>query len=133
MRPPNPVVSPVRTRRFRSLTALDALDFFQADVHGGVGPFFVTFLATSLHWTPDRIGTVIFASRIAGLCAQAPIGAIVDKFKAKGADYCNFQRADCPCLHRHCQGAELSCDSAWPTLYHGSRCLFRSAWLVEPG
>jgi predicted MFS family arabinose efflux permease len=62
---------------------LDALNFFQADVHGGVGPFLVTFLATSLHWTPDRIGTVMFASGIAGLCAQAPTGALVDKLKAK--------------------------------------------------
>jgi hypothetical protein len=38
-------------RRSRSLAASDALNFFQADVHGGVGPFLVTFLASTLHWT----------------------------------------------------------------------------------
>jgi len=80
---PEPTCLACQNKTLRSLTALDALNFFQADVHGGVGPFLVTFLATSLHWTPDRIGTVMFASGIAGLCAQAPTGALVDKLKAK--------------------------------------------------
>jgi MFS family permease len=83
MRFPNPLVPSGVKRRSRSLVALDALNFFQADVHGGVGPFMVTFLATSLHWTPDRIGLVMFASGILGLCAQAPCGALVDQLKLK--------------------------------------------------
>ncbi|MGA8655987.1 MAG: MFS transporter [Chthoniobacterales bacterium] len=79
----NPLVPSGIKRHSRSLVALDALNFFQADVHGGVGPFLVTFLATSLHWTPDRIGLVMFASGIVGLCAQAPSGALVDQLKPK--------------------------------------------------
>jgi predicted MFS family arabinose efflux permease len=83
VRPPDPLVAPGIKRRSRSLAALDTLNFFQADVHGGVGPFLVTFLVTSLHWTPDRIGMVMFASGIVGLCAQAPGGALVDQCKPK--------------------------------------------------
>jgi predicted MFS family arabinose efflux permease len=83
VRPPDSLVAPGIKRRSRSLAALDALNFFQADVHGGVGPFLVTFLATSLHWTPDRIGMAMLASGIVGLCAQAPGGALVDQCKPK--------------------------------------------------
>lgn len=81
-----PVISPLKPRgkpRLHSLAALDWLNFFQADVHGGVGPFLVTYLATTLHWTPDRIGTVMFASGILGLCAQAPGGSLVDQLRPK--------------------------------------------------
>jgi hypothetical protein len=77
------LVRPGGKQRLRSLVALDPLNFFQADIHGGVGPFLVTFLAATLHWTPDRIGTVMFASGIAGLCAQTPGGALVDQLKSK--------------------------------------------------
>ena len=83
VRPLSPFIQSGSKRHLRSLVALDALNFFQADVHGGVGPFLVTFLATTLHWTPDRIGMVMFASGVLGLCAQAPCGALVDQLKPK--------------------------------------------------
>jgi hypothetical protein len=124
MRPLNPLVSPVRTRRFRSLTALDALNFFQADVHGGVGPFLVTFLATSLHWTPDRIGTVMFASRIAGLCAQPPTGALVNKLKAKRLIVAVSAALIALACIAIVKAPKLSGNSGGPILYRGSRCLF---------
>jgi predicted MFS family arabinose efflux permease len=79
----DPVASSARKRRSPSLAALDALNFFQADVQGGVGPFLVTYLAASLRWAPDRIGLVMFASGILGLCAHAPCGALVDQLKPK--------------------------------------------------
>lgn len=93
---------------------MDALNFFQADLHGGVGPFLVTFLATSLHWTPDRIGTVTFAYGIAGLCAQAPIGALVDKFKAKRLIIAVSAALVALACIAIVTGPSYPCDSGWP-------------------
>jgi hypothetical protein len=54
---------------------LDALSFFQADIDRGVGPFFVTFLAATLHWTPDLIGGVMFVSGIAWRWSSIAVGS----------------------------------------------------------
>ncbi len=62
----------------RSLRALDALNVFLADIQGDVGPFLVVFLAASLHWKPQAIGGVMFASGLAGVLAQIPAGALID-------------------------------------------------------
>jgi len=43
----------------RSLYALDGLNFFLADVRGGVGPFLVIYLLAVLHWNPAKIGVVM--------------------------------------------------------------------------
>jgi MFS family permease len=67
----------------RSLRALDALAFFAPDIQGGVGPFLVVFMSSTLAWAPDRIGTVMFASALVGLLVQAPAGALIDRARAK--------------------------------------------------
>lgn len=67
----------------RSLRALDALAFFAPDIQGGVGPFLVVFMSSTLAWAPDRIGTVMFASALVGLLVQAPAGALIDRVRAK--------------------------------------------------
>ena len=51
----------------RSLRALDALAFFAPDIQGGIGPFLVVFLSSTLAWSPDRVGTVMAASALVGL------------------------------------------------------------------
>jgi MFS family permease len=61
------------------LAGLAALNFFSADVQGGLGPFLATWLAASVHWTPERIGLVMTISGIAGLVFNGPAGALVDR------------------------------------------------------
>jgi len=67
----------------RSLIALDALNFFLADVAGGVGPFLVVWMAGSLSWSADRIGIVMFVAGVVPLAVQAPAGAWVDAAREK--------------------------------------------------
>lgn len=67
----------------RTLYALDAVNFLMADVHTGVGPFLAIYLAASLHWSPRDIGVAISAAGIAGLIAQTPVGAFVDRLRYK--------------------------------------------------
>ena len=67
----------------RTLYALDAVNFLMADVHNGVGPFLAIYLAASLHWNPRDVGVAISAAGIAGLIAQTPVGAFVDRVRSK--------------------------------------------------
>lgn len=67
----------------RSVRALDALAFFAPDIQGGVGPFLVIFMAGTLAWDPQRIGSVMFVSALVGLAAQAPAGALIDSVRHK--------------------------------------------------
>lgn len=66
-----------------SLRALDALAFFAPDIQGGVGPFLTVFMASTLAWDPQRIGTVMFTSALMGLLVQAPAGALIDRVRHK--------------------------------------------------
>lgn len=69
--------------RKQSLRALDSLNFFLADIQGGVGPFLVVFLTASLHWSPARVGLVMTTAGIVGVFAQTPAGAIIDRIRQK--------------------------------------------------
>jgi MFS family permease len=60
-----------------SLLALNALNFFMADVQGGLGPFLGVFLQAR-HWSPAEIGIVMTIGGIAGMVVTTPIGALVD-------------------------------------------------------
>jgi hypothetical protein len=53
-----------------------ALNFFLADVQGGLGPFLATWLATT-GWNPERIGLVMTIAGLAGLL----LGSLHDLFK----------------------------------------------------
>jgi MFS family permease len=68
----------------RSLLALGALNFFMADVAGGLGPFLGVFLQGRL-WTPAGIGVVMTIGGIAGMAVTTPLGALVDRTHAKRA------------------------------------------------
>ncbi len=63
----------------RSRRALDALALLVPDVQGGVGPFLIVFMSGALGWDAQRIGTVLSVSALAGLAAQAPAGALIDR------------------------------------------------------
>jgi MFS family permease len=62
---------------------LDALNFFLADVRGGLGPYVSVFLLTEALWTQAEIGTVLTISGILGIAFQAPIGAFIDATHGK--------------------------------------------------
>jgi MFS family permease len=66
-----------------SIRALNCLNFFLADVQGGVGPFLVVFLTATLHWEPSRIGFVMGAAGVVGVVAQIPAGAMIDQLRHK--------------------------------------------------
>ena len=59
--------------------ALPAVNFFMADVGGGLGAFLSTWLAQVAHWDSARIGTVIAAGSLAGAVLAGPAGALVDR------------------------------------------------------
>jgi MFS family permease len=67
-----------------SLAALNALNFFMADVQGGLGPFLGVFLQAH-HWSPAQIGLVMTIGGIAGMVVTTPAGALVDRTRHKRA------------------------------------------------
>jgi predicted MFS family arabinose efflux permease len=69
--------------RYRS--SLDALNFFLADVRGGLGVFVTVFLVTEASWSPAAVGAVLTVSGLIGITLHAPIGALIDVTRAKRA------------------------------------------------
>jgi MFS family permease len=67
----------------RANTALDAANFFLADVRDGLGPYLAIYLLTEQKWDEAHIGIVMSIATIAGIAAQTPAGALVDATKAK--------------------------------------------------
>ena len=64
---------------------LDALNFFLADVRGGLGSFVSVFLLTEAHWTAAQIGAVLTVSGLLGITLHTPVGALIDATRAKRA------------------------------------------------
>ncbi|HEX7449290.1 MAG TPA: MFS transporter [Pirellulales bacterium] len=67
-----------------SLRALDALNFFLADVRDGMGPYLAVYLSM-LAWEPGRIGIAMSLMGIATVAAQTPAGALIDATRHKRA------------------------------------------------
>jgi predicted MFS family arabinose efflux permease len=67
-----------------SLFALNALNFFMADVQAGLGPFLGVFLQAR-QWSPAEIGMVMTIGGISGMVVTTPLGALVDWTRAKRA------------------------------------------------
>lgn len=66
-----------------SLRALDAANFFLADVRDGLGPYLAIYLLTTLHWNAQNIGIAMSVMGIATVVAQTPAGALVDRTRHK--------------------------------------------------
>ena len=62
---------------------LDALNFFLADVRDGLGPYLAIYLLTEQKWDQASIGVVMSIAALAGIIAQTPAGALIDKTTAK--------------------------------------------------
>ena len=57
---------------------LDWLNFFLADVRGGLGPYVGVFLLTQADWNQATIGAVLTVSGLIGITLHTPIGALID-------------------------------------------------------
>lgn len=64
---------------------LDALNFFLADVRDGLGPYLAIYLLTERKWDEASIGAVMSLAALAGILAQTPAGALIDRSRAKRA------------------------------------------------
>jgi hypothetical protein len=62
---------------------LDWLNFFLADVRGGLGPYLGVFLLTQAHWDQATIGAVLTVSGLIGIALHVPIGALIDATRFK--------------------------------------------------
>jgi MFS family permease len=57
---------------------LDWLNFFLADVKGGLGPYIGIFLLTQRQWNQAEIGFLATVAGIVGLVVHTPVGAFID-------------------------------------------------------
>jgi MFS family permease len=67
------------------LTALDWVNFFLADVRGGLGAYVIVYLLTDAHWSQATIGLVLSISGLIGIIAHPLVGAFIDRTHAKRA------------------------------------------------
>jgi predicted MFS family arabinose efflux permease len=67
------------------LNALDWLNFFLADVRGGLGAYVNVFLLTKVQWSQAAIGAVLSTSGLIGIMAHPAVGAFIDRTRAKRA------------------------------------------------
>jgi predicted MFS family arabinose efflux permease len=67
----------------RSLHALDALNFCNAGIQTGLGPFTAIYYATGRHWNPGQIGMLLGVQSLAGVVSQTAIGHAIDETKHK--------------------------------------------------
>lgn len=74
---------PEKNDQARAGCALDAVNFFLADVRDGLGPYLAVYLLTEQKWDEGRIGAVMSIATLAGILAQTPAGALVDATRAK--------------------------------------------------
>ena len=70
-------------RAARVRRPLDALNFFLADVRGGLGPYLAVYLLVERRWDEASIGVVMSIATAAEILAQTPAGALVDAIRAK--------------------------------------------------
>src|SRR5437667_4661388 len=71
------------TSKLQASRALDAANFFLADVRDGLGPYLAVYLLTEQKWDQASIGVVMSIAGFAGIVAQTPAGAVVDTIRAK--------------------------------------------------
>lgn len=71
------------SQKQRANRALDAANFFLADVRDGLGPYLAIYLLTEQRWNEGQIGLVMSIAALAGILAQTPAGALVDATRAK--------------------------------------------------
>ncbi len=66
-----------------TFSALDWLNFFLADVRGGLGPYVNVLLVTDAHWSQFAVGSTLMVSGLIGVAAHPMVGAFIDRTHAK--------------------------------------------------
>lgn len=69
--------------KVRSLRALDALNFCNAGIQTGLGPFIAIFYASERHWNPGQIGFALACQSIAIILIQPFVGSWIDASRFK--------------------------------------------------
>jgi MFS family permease len=77
-----PATPPELAAKDGSVKALQASNFFLADVQTGLGPFLAAYLAGA-GWEPGRVGMVLTLGGIITVILQTPAGALVDRIRSK--------------------------------------------------
>jgi len=65
------------------LNALDWVNFFLADVRGGLVAHVNVFLLTKAQWSQAAIGAALSTSGLIGIMAHTAVGAFIDRTRAK--------------------------------------------------
>jgi MFS family permease len=76
------IATEVDPSKKQSVRALEATNFFLADVQTGLGPFLAAYLAGA-GWGPGRVGMALTIGGIITVVLQAPAGAVVDQVRSK--------------------------------------------------
>ena len=63
----------------KSLWALDALNFCNAGIQTGLGPFISIFYTSVRHWNPGQIGILLACQSVTGILFQSFVGNYIDK------------------------------------------------------
>lgn len=66
----------------RSVHALEASNFFLADIQTGLGPFLAAYLAGA-GWDAARVGMALTIGGILTVVLQVPAGALIDRVRSK--------------------------------------------------
>ncbi len=66
-----------------SLRALDALNFCNAGIQTGLGPFMSIFYTAVRHWNPGQIGVLLACQSVLGILMQSSVGNFVDRIQFK--------------------------------------------------
>ena len=66
-------------RKAASLRALDLLNFCNAGIQTGLGPFIAIFYTAVRHWNPGQIGTLIACQSLTGIAVQSFVGNWIDE------------------------------------------------------
>ena len=62
-----------------SLRALDALNFCNAGIQTGLGPFIAIYYTAVRHWNPGQVGILIACQSLSGIAVQTVSGHLVDE------------------------------------------------------
>lgn len=63
----------------RSLYALDALNFCNAGIQTGLGPFISIYYTAVRHWDPGQIGILLACQSLSGIAVQSFVGNWMDE------------------------------------------------------
>ena len=77
-----PVATQKTANKRHSIRALEAANFFLADVQTGLGPFLAAYLAGA-GWEPGNVGVVLTLGGVITVLLQTPAGAMVDRVRSK--------------------------------------------------